>query len=261
MSGFQLSKWYADCINEEGDVVIIYHAELRWRRLAIHYSSLLLHRGGQPSESRFWLQRRPPPQLRDGEIEWPGAGCWRDVVGGVRELLYDSASGCVEWNCVAPRAAASVQVEGSPAGTPPIRGWGYAEHLLVSIVPWKMPIRQLRWGRFVNSTDALVWIDWCGAYSKQVVYLNGRAVGVAAIGDREIVLAGHEGVLTLDAGIVLRDGLLGATALSMIPNLDRIFPKSLLQTRECKWLSRAVLQRPGRPDSAGMAIHEVVEWP
>jgi hypothetical protein len=257
MAGFQLSKWYADCISEEGDAVIIYHAELRWRRLAIHYSSLLFHRDGHPAESRFSLQKHTPPQSKDGEIDWPGVGCWRDIGDGVHELLYDSASGSVEWNCVAPRASASVQIEVRE----PVRGWGYAEHLLVSIAPWKMPIRRLRWGRFVNSTDAMVWIDWCGAYSKQVVYLNGKTVDAAAIGDREIVLASHGGVLTLDAGTVLRDGLLGATVLSMIPNLDRLFPKSLLQTRECKWLSRAMLRRPGRPDSAGMAIHEVVEWP
>ncbi len=257
MPGFQLSKWYADCTSEEGDAVIVYHAELRWRRLAIHYASVLFHRDGQPAESQFSLHKHAPPQLKDGAIEWPGTGCWRDIGTGVRELLYESAAGSVEWNCVAPRAAASVQVE----GVLPVRGWGYAEHLQVSIAPWKMPIRQLRWGRFVNSTDAMVWIDWCGAHNKQVVYLNGKAVDAAAIGDREIVLANHEGVLSLDAAIALRDGLLGATALSMFPNLDRIFPKSVLQTRECKWLSHAVLRRPGRPDSAGMAIHEVVEWP
>jgi hypothetical protein len=35
----------------------------------------------------------------------------------------------------------------------------------------------------------------------------------------------------------------------------------MLNVRERKWLSRAVLRRTGLPDSIGMAIHEVVEWP
>jgi hypothetical protein len=67
--------------------------------------------------------------------------------------------------------------------------------------------------------------------------------------------------LSLDTGTILRDGLLGSTALSVIPHLDRLFPDSILNMRECKWLSRAVLRRPGHPDSIGMAIHEVVDWP
>ena len=61
--------------------------------------------------------------------------------------------------------------------------------------------------------------------------------------------------------LTLPTGPLGATALAVIPDLDRLFRASILAVRECKWLSRAVLHRPGQPDSDGMAIHEVVEWP
>jgi hypothetical protein len=44
-------------------------------------------------------------------------------------------------------------------------------------------------------------------------------------------------------------------------NLKNLFPDSVLNMRECKWVSTAVLRLPGHPDSTGMAIHEVVEWP
>ena len=30
MRGFDLSKWYADCVSECGDAAIVYHADLRW---------------------------------------------------------------------------------------------------------------------------------------------------------------------------------------------------------------------------------------
>jgi hypothetical protein len=135
------------------------------------------------------------------------------------------------------------------------------EHLRLSIPPWRLPISRLRWGRFISATDFLVWIDWCGAYNRRIVYLNGAAVGTDSIADSEVVLAGGDAALSLDCGAVLRQGPLGATALAVLPDLDRLFPASILNVHERKWLSRGVLRQPGRPDSVGMAIHEVVEWP
>jgi hypothetical protein len=142
-----------------------------------------------------------------------------------------------------------------------LQGWGYAEHLRLSVPPWRLPIRRLRWGRFVNATDALVWIDWTGPYNKRIVYLNGSLASAQNINDDEIVLAQGKAVLHLEQKQVIREGKLGATALSVIPQLNRLFPDSVLNIRECKWLSTAALRLPGHPDSTGMAIHEVVEWP
>ncbi len=259
---FELSKWYADCATEQGGAVIVYRAELRWRGPVIHYASLLESHDGLPARSRFSLRKRPAPAVRDGRIEWKSPAwsaeaCWREPGPGIREVLFDSEAGSVEWDCLAPRAAAEVRI----GAEPPYRGWGYVERLRMTLPPWRLPIRELRWGRFVNSTDALVWIDWRGPYNRQVVYYNGSPAAAGAIGDREIALQNGEAVLTLDKGTVLRDGALGSTALSVFPNARRLFPASILGVRERKWLSRAVLRRPGREDSFGMAIHEVVEWP
>jgi hypothetical protein len=240
----------------------VYCAQLRWRGPPIHYASLLTQPDGLPARSRYSLRRRPPPAARGAGIEWKSPGwqadaSWREAGPGIRETIFDSAAGSVEWDCLAPRAAAEVRV----GAAPPYKGWGYVERLRLTLPPWRLPIRELRWGRFVNSTDALVWIDWRGSYHRQVVHYNGSAVAASAIGDREIALQDGDAVLTLDAGTVLRDGALGSTALSILPNARRLFPASILGVHERKWLSRAVLRRPGLPDSVGMAIHEVVEWP
>ena len=263
MPPFELSKWYADCVTEQGDAVILYSAELAWSGPAIHYTSLLLHRHGHPIRSRFSLRKQAPPEVRtDGSIAWTSrvwnaSGEWRRPDAAVREALYHSPAGVLEWECLAPRAAARLSI----GGDEPFEGWGYAERLRLSVPPWRLPIQQLRWGRFLNSTDALVWIDWRGPYQRQVVYHNGAAVSARSIGDREIVLAQGAGVLSLDASTVLREDALGATALAVLPNLAHLFPATLLAVREQKWLSRGVLRRPGQPDSNGTAIHEVVEWP
>jgi hypothetical protein len=40
-SPFSLSKWYMDCVADDGTAFVGYHARLRWRRLTIHYASIL----------------------------------------------------------------------------------------------------------------------------------------------------------------------------------------------------------------------------
>lgn len=261
ISAFELSKWYADCVTEDGDALIIYHARLRWRTPAIHYSSLLIREAGQPLRSQFSLRKQQAP-IDKGDIEWSSPiwnaqGRWRMTGPPAREILFESAGGCLEWNCVAPRSSAEVRIGEEML----CRGYGYVEHLRLTIPPWRLPIRELRWGRFVNASDSLVWIDWRGTYNKQVVYYNGLPVSARVINDREIAWGEGGAILSLDGGTTLREGALGATVLSVVPNIERLFPARILGIRECKWLSRAVLRRPGQEDSVGMAIHEVVEWP
>jgi len=261
LPAFELSKWYADCTSDQGDAAIVYHAELRWRAMRIHYASLLTRRAGEEARAVYTLRKQSPPTLCGDTIAWESPawnarGNWSKLGPGHRNLLFSSEAGSLEWNCVAPRAAARITLGAEPA----IEGWGYAERLRLTLPPWRLPIRRLRWGRFVNATDALVWIDWSGPYSKTAVYLNGSEASACQIGDSEVALEGGA-VLSLDCGKVLREGMLGSTALKVIPNLDRVFQHSVLNMHECKWLSNAVFRRPGQPDSTGMSIHEVVEWP
>ena len=262
MSVFELSKWYADCTNDQGDAVILYHAELRVGMLPIHYQSLLLKEPDSPVRAMYSLRRQSAPIVKDGCIEWQSPNWrirarWHDLGVAHRELLFKSDGGALQWNCIAPRSAACVQIGSGKS----FEGWGYAEHLKLSIPPWRLPIHRLRWGRFVNATDALVWIDWSGPYTRRIAYLNGSPAPAASITDQEVVLEGSGTTLRLEDSHVIREGLLGETALAVFPKLSDLFPDSILNVRECKWVSRAVLRQPGCPDSTGTAIHEEVEWP
>jgi hypothetical protein len=261
MARFELTKWYADAVTDRGDAIILYSAELRWRGPAIHYTSLLLRRHGCRSVSRFSLRDQTPPDARNGVIEWTSRAWsatarWSQLGRGTCETLFDSPAGSLEWNCVAPRAWVEFRLP-----TAEFRGFGYVECLRLSVAPWRLPIQRLRWGRFINAADALVWIDWSGPYTRQVLYLNGATDSPNVIDDCRVELAGGRGILHLEPSVTLREGHLGATALSILPNVDHLFPARILKVNERKWLSRATLCRPGLPDSVGMAIHEVVEWP
>jgi hypothetical protein len=155
-----------------------------------------------------------------------------------------------------PRGEAKVT---TPAGSR-LAGLGYAEHLSMSVPPWRIPISELRWGRFLSEGEALVWIDWRGECPRTIVYRNSIRVPVLSVDDQQIALA--DGVrVHLDQDCVLRSGALGATVLRSIPAIDRLAPARILATQECKWRSRAVLSSPGRPDQRGWVIHEVVRWP
>ena len=70
------------------------------------------------------------------------------------------------------------------------------------------------------------------------------------------VRAGDECKLEIRDREALREGPLIETALSIIPNVRKLFPARILGLREAKWRSRAALGA-----AEGWAIHEVVEWP
>jgi hypothetical protein len=255
---FELTKWYLDCVSERGDVFIGYSAELRWRTVHLHYaSSLVVQDAGKPVE-RFSLRNAGKPVVHGDLLEWRCAplklrGAWRAIDEPLRATVYQSAAGRVEWQCFQPCARAEIDAgEG-------IHGLGYAECLTLSVPPWRMPIRELHWGRFLSETDAVVWIDWRGEHSTQLVFWNGLPVMSSEISDSELVLQ-QETTLSLRGKASLREGPLGA-ALARIPGLGRLAPTRILCVEEHKWRSRGVLRRPGSPEVFGWAIHEVVTWP
>src|SRR5450759_1984877 len=145
---FELSKWYGDCISESGDVRIAYCAQVRYGRLKAHYSSLL--DGEAVSHSL-----RPYRIVDEGQTlfwEAPGLSAfWSRQDAELRATVFESEEGAVEWRCVMPKGSACLN-----GG----RGLGYAEHLRITIAPWKLPIRTLRWGRFLTPNTTLIWIDW-----------------------------------------------------------------------------------------------------
>jgi hypothetical protein len=178
-------------------------------------------------------------------------GEWQADCSEIRETIFASGAGSVEWRCLMPRAQTRVNNRA---------GLGYAEHLKVTIAPWKLPIRTLLWGRFATPSDWIVWIDWLGDFTRRVVYWNGQATPTSALEDGQIEF--RDGArLSLDRSLVLREGQLGATALSVIPGVRDTFPARLLRMNECKWRSRGKFERPGMSTVEGWAIHERVEWP
>jgi hypothetical protein len=255
MAAFQLSKWYLDSVTESGNASIAYVGALRWGPLHLRYASLLRSAGHEVTQRNSLRQPRLPAVT--GElVSWSAepldfAGTWHTDSTELRETVFANEEGSVEWHCLVPCGRSDAAGDA---------GLGYVEHLTMTVAPWRIPIRELRWGRFCSASDWAVWIDWQGEYSRRIVYRNGEAAPAARIEDSEVLF--DDGArLAMDRSLSLRNGALGTTALSSIPGVSRIFPARLLQVTECKWRSRARLERPGRPAVEGWAIHEVVRWP
>ena len=226
---FTLRKWYLDCVTAAGEAVVLYQARLRWGPLALRYASLL---GG-----RTTLRATPEPSVEGDTVRWSAprlavTGTWRGLAPERRENLVPG----VEWRCVQPRARASLQIAGRE-----VSGLGYVELLILTVPPWRLPIDELRWGRFCSEDRGAVWIEWRGAHPLRVALIDGVPADF------------HAGSLRLHDERVLRSGRIGET---VIPRLRRLFPARIARLSETKWVSRGELA-----GSEGWAIHEVVRWP
>ncbi len=255
MAAFHLSKWYLDCVTDSGDTSIVYTGTADWGPSRLHYSSLLENTAGSVS-SRHSLRAQTEPIIDQCSLRWHSKALkidseWKADSGEIRETIFASDAGSVEWHCLMPRAKAHIRNR---------CGLGYAEHISMSIAPWKLPIRTLRWGRFAADSDSIVWIDWLGDFTRRLVYWNGQTAATALLEDG--VIEFRDGArLLMDRSLVLREGPLGSTVLSAVPGFHDTFPARLLRVNECKWRSRARLDRPGASPVEAWAIHERVDWP
>jgi hypothetical protein len=252
---FRLHKWYLDCVTADGDVVICYAAALRWGLLHLGHTSLLARRGRSTSSTR--LGRPPAPSIDCSGITFDVPrlrlrGIWRGAPHESERVLWSSPRGQVRWQCHLPMADVELEHAGRA-----LRGTGYVEHLTLEVAPWRLPIQELRWGRFHGEGRSLVWIQWTGDAPLRLCLRDGVEVEAGAIGD-----AGFDcsaGRLELANAGVLRHGRLGRTALAhgllaMLP-----LPRAVRSMQETKWLADARLF-DGARCCAGSAVHEVVRW-
>jgi hypothetical protein len=186
---FSLSKWYADVVSVDGHVFIGYSAQLQWPPISVSYESALHCRGVGMSKVRSSFRKTRPPVLNDvsGILQWNSAqlkfsGTWTRRSDPIVLDLLSTGGGEIVWSCHLPSAAVALCTEEGDTMT----GLGYVEHLSMSLPPWRLPIRELRWGRFLTGEVAIVWIDWIGSVPKRIAFCNGRAIRLECLDDQEL---------------------------------------------------------------------------
>lgn len=260
-TGFRLSKWYLDCVDENGSLVIIYIAKLRWEMFSVSYSEILEYHASAGLRSRASFGACQQPNLSDNMLNWssPSLGIdatWRRQADPVSQTLLSSPDAEIVWDCHFPAARGSVQF----AQGHHINGFGYVEQLSMSIKPWHLPINELRWGRYYDGVDAIVWIDWQGPTTASWLFYNGKPAKSAVIDDNSVALADGGPTITFQDKQVIREGTPLTGILSQYPLLRTLLPKRMYDTYECKWLSRGQMTYQDTIQRQGWAIHEVVKW-
>ncbi|HYQ01661.1 MAG TPA: hypothetical protein VER96_23470 [Polyangiaceae bacterium] len=257
-----LTKWYLDLVTDDGRVRIAYIADLAFGPLRLGYESLLRAEGAAPAQTQTFFQSPVKPSVESSSLAWHShrlsvAGRWQFESASLRRSVLRAPEGNVDWHCIAP--GARVELTDNEER---LTGLGYVECLTLTIPPWRLPIDELYWGRFVAPGTTLVWIDWRGRHAFRSVVLNGEELATAVVSSEGIVDPVRDLTLTYSDAMVLRAGLLGGTALSRIPErLRRALPANALSIDERKWRARGTLNRPGQQPVTGWVIHEVVKWP
>jgi hypothetical protein len=165
----------------------------------------------------------------------------------------DDHRGVVDWTCEAGAAHTSLVL-----GNCSVEGLGYAERLLLTVAPWRLPIDEMRWGRWISADarSAIVWIAWRGAEPATVVFVNGVRQTGAVVTDDHVTADRH--TLTLSSPRVLHARSIG-DVLGRIRPLDALVPASWLSVEDRKCLSVGTLD--GADRATGWAIHEIVRFP
>ena len=162
-------------------------------------------------------------------------------------------AGVVEWRVEAPAAVVSASLRGFA----PLRGTGYAERIVITIPPWRLPIRELRWGRWIDedASRSVVWIDWRGEAPHTWVFVDGAAAPTPEVTDESVRAGALE--VALGERRTLQERTL-AEIVSTIPPLKAVVPRSFLRMRQSRWCSEGRLRDGDGASCAGRAIHEVV---
>jgi hypothetical protein len=260
---FHLSKWYLDFTTGEGNAMIFYSAELKWHMWTAKYTSWLnhSHQTGTHSRSRFTSVQLP--HLDGDIISWNDSkfgisGIWNSAGKAISTRLFESDAGYLDWNCYQPRSVVRLKI-----GNEMREGSGYAEQLILTALPWKIPMEELRWGRYVSDSSSLVWIEIREKEKNQWLWLNSEKCGPGTIENHRITIPEKELVLYLDRAVSLESekklySVVGKL-IRYLPGFNRIIPLKFLMADEIKWLSNGTLEVQDNADR-GMVIHELVNF-
>jgi hypothetical protein len=261
MGAFALVKWYLDCVDDDGRSAILYSSTLTWGPASVSWHGISLHEPGRAAVHRSSLASIPLPERQGADLVWraPPLGCTvvcTPALAPIARRLIDRPEGAVDWRCEMPAASIAVALPDRPT----LAGHGYAERLEMTVLPWRLPIDELRWGRWISDDGgrSLVWIDWTGPQPRTDVYLDGQPRAGATVARDRVETGGAS--LDLSDRRALHSRPVASALNGLSPILSRL-PSAWRRVEDAKWISRARLRCPGAPAEGGWCIDEVVRFP
>jgi hypothetical protein len=258
-SRFKLEKLYFDLIDKDGNCFILYWAKLHWWFFKFTYSGILFSNSSDHTYEKSSLKKIIKPTGTDNtQFDHPDLqfkGQWIRLDPAVSLLLYkDEWKHSVFWNCYQPKSRAEIKFKNQS-----YQGLGYTESILLEIQPWKLPIYELKWGRFLSDNYCVIWIQWQGEHPLNKLFCNGQLYEDAVFENNIIKFNQDQFKLEFLDPTIIRSGSL-AEVLSSMPWFKMLFKKSVLNTieRKCKSITR-FYQREQLVER-GWSIFETVIW-
>lgn len=239
-------------------MLIGYAVKLKWGPIRLAYGSRIAKAKDGPSSQRQSLSFGRLNEERE-TITWSNDrlkvdGAWTSGEPITRTVVLDEPSGTIVWQCLGANCAVDVRTDGRA-----MTGTGYVEKLSMTIPPWKLPLTELRWGRYISDdrSNHVVWIDLRARTQRNWIWVNsGEAVG-GTVDDDGVRTDGAE--LTFESSQLVRSENVARTLLGRFQFLRRLFPRRLWAVQEDKQISSCVLMTEGS-ESRGSSINEVVRW-
>lgn len=256
-----ISRWYLDCIAPDGDLFIGQAVSIRWAKLHINLVSGVTGIGDRISRRDTVVFSEAFPREVGPELTWNCVplsiqGTWDSSAPKFEQALYSDKNQLIQWRCIAPRARVNLRLADSRM----LQGIGYADYIQVTADEWTLPIREIRFGRYLTDRESFIWIDLAGAFTRPWVWRNGIEQPIASITD-DVVAIEDNHTLGLAHKKIVREGTLGNTILQSLPALRTLVPESIADLFECTWRTRAVLLKSTDEVDTGWAIHQLIRFP
>lgn len=263
-SNFHLNKWYLDFVGTNGEAIICYSAILSWHGFSVNYTSLIEKYPGKEVQSKSHFHHAHLPRKTDRTITWADdrfqiSGRWEASTEAIDSRLVDSEKGYLDWHCFQPASKVHLKIEGKT-----LHGEGYAEQLVLTVIPWYIPMKELRWGRFHSLESTVVWIEIRDQDKKQWLWVNGKPVLDCSIENEIISSKDKNFQLRLNGERVLESEKkifqVVEKLLKFLPGFNKMMPVKFLMADNRKWLSKGKLENDDLAVETGIAIHEWVNF-
>jgi len=261
---FYLNKWFLDFVSESGETLIFYAAELTWKKFKVPYTSWLHYNKSSGIKQGARFRNLNFPEINETSINWKDkkfeiSGKWEALSVPLNAKLFDSDEGFLDWNCLQPIANVEIEFKGKI-----YKGYGYVENLKLTVAPWKIPMQELRWGRFLSTEFQIVWIEIKDVSKQQWLWINGERIDNVVIDDNYLAISSKNIRLEMDRAVVLESGKkimeVVKDIINFIPGFNKAMPIKFLTADENKWLSHGKLFQNNELVADGWAIHEYVNF-
>jgi len=261
---FYLRKWFLDFVSDTGETMIFYAARLNWHGWPVPYTSWLHYAPNEGVRMKSRFHHASMPEKKNHQITWTDerlgiSGTWTEMADPIEARILDTEEGYLDWSCLQPASDVTLMINNTK-----LIGRGYVERLELTMPPWKIPMDELRWGRFGSAHHNIVWIELHEKEKQQWVWWNGERQDSCTIADDHLSIPAKNLLLTLDRSVSLESEKkifsVVNNLIRFIPGIQRAMPVKFMMADESKWMSKGQLLQHDKVITDGMAIHELVNF-